>query len=292
MSKGEDLVRVGDWLGNYRIDGLLGAGGMGRVYLALDASLKRTVAIKVVDRGIGDVDLVREARLAAALNHPAICTVYELGYVQEQPYVVMEHVKGVRLSSLILGGTRLPVETAICYEMQLADAVAHAHDCGIVHGDLNTKNIMIGANSRLKVLDFGLAIRRGTANPRLSADADTTRPTPSSGGAGTVPYMAPELLRGRPPDAFSDLWALGVVLFEMLTGSRPFTGATPYELASHILCNHREAFSAARLPKPLQQVIERCLCTEPAERYAHVREFACALEDLPFIAGKQPRLAV
>jgi serine/threonine-protein kinase len=292
MSKGEDLIRVGEWLGNYRIDGLLGAGGMGRVYLALDASLKRTVAIKVVDRDVRDVDLVREARLAAALNHPAICTVYELGYVQEQPYVVMEHVKGVRLSSLIHGGTRLPIETAICYEMQLADAVAHAHDCGIVHGDLNTKNIMIGTNSRLKVLDFGLAVRRGIENPRLSADADTTRPTPSSGGAGTVPSMAPELLRGRPPDAFSDLWALGVVLFEMLTGARPFTGATAYELASHILCNQREVFSAARLPQPLQQIIERCLCTEPAERYGHVRELACALEDLPCLAGNRPRLAV
>jgi serine/threonine-protein kinase len=104
--------------------------------------------------------------------------------------------------------------------------------------------------------------------------------------------MAPELLRGRPPDAFSDLWALGVVLFEMLTGARPFTGATAYELASHILCNQREVFSAARLPQPLQQIIERCLCTEPAERYGHVRELACALEDLPCLAGNRPRLAV
>lgn len=290
MSMSEDVFRAGDRLGNYRIEGLLGAGGMGRVYLAFDTSLKRTVAIKMVERGDGDVDaLIREARLAAALNHPAICTVHELGYANDRPFVVMEHVKGVRLSSLIQRRNRLPVETALCYEMQIADAVAHAHDCGIVHGDINTKNIMIAPDSRVKVLDFGLAIRRGASNPTLSSDADTTCPTPSSGGAGTVPYMAPELLRGRAPDSFSDLWALGVVLFEMLTGTRPFAGATPYELAAHILGNQREAFCAAGLSPALQQVVERCLCTEPADRYANVRELAAALDDLKFVASRTER---
>jgi serine/threonine-protein kinase len=287
MSKDQDTLRLGDYLGNYRIEGVLGAGGMGRVYLATDTALKRTVAIKLVERGSGEGEaLVREARLAAALNHPSICRVFALGYNNDQPYVVMEHVRGARLAAVLQRRGPLPVETALCYQMQLADAVAHAHDCAIVHGDINTRNIMVADDGRVTVLDFGLAVRRGASNPRLSSDVDTTCPTPSSGGAGTVPYMAPELLRGRPPDAFSDLWALGVVLFEMLTGVRPFSGATSYELAAHILSNQREALAGATLPTPLQQVVERCLCIEPGERYGSVREFAAALDDLAFVPPK------
>jgi serine/threonine-protein kinase len=274
-------LRPGDSLGRYRIEGLLGAGGMGRVYLALDRTLRRTVAIKVADGGAFDSEsTLREARVTAALCHPSICAVYEVGHLDGHDFIVLEHVKGVRLSSIIHTMQRLPVEVALHYELQLADAVAHAHDRDIIHGDINSSNVLVATDGRVKVLDFGLAVRRAVTD---ASDAETTNPSASPSLAGTVPYMAPERLRGDTPDERSDIWALGVLLFEMVTGSRPFRGVTPYELASHILCDQRSAPSVG-VPPAVAGVIERCLSAPPAHRFPNVRALMAALDDIEFAA--------
>src|SRR5262249_17487952 len=190
-------IGVGQDLGPYRIEALLGAGGMGVVYRARDRKLHRTVAIKVVDRRRVDADsgrwLLQEARLTAALSHPSICGVHEVGYHGDQPFIVMEHVEGTLLASLI-PPNGFPVETAVHYALQLADAVAHAHDRGIVHRDLKSSNLMMARDGRLKLLDFGLAIR---CADHAADEIETTCSLEIPSGAGTVPYMAPELLRGK-----------------------------------------------------------------------------------------------
>jgi serine/threonine-protein kinase len=278
-SHSEHRIRIGQQVGPYRIEGLLGTGGMGQVYVAVDTRLKRTVALKVVGRVAQDqLGLLREARFAAALNHPSICTVYEIGEIEGEPFIVMEHVRGVPLWAAIQQNGSLPLERALSYVMQVADAVAHAHDRGIVHGDLKSSNIMVADDGRIKVLDFGLAVRRNITYA-ATGDIDTTCVSQSSVAAGTVPYMAPELLRGNLPDVQTDIWALGIVLHEMLTGVRPFQGATPYELAAHILSNQRVP-SLATLSAAMWRVLDRCLCATPGSRYASVREFAADLDDL------------
>jgi serine/threonine protein kinase len=273
-------IGIGQDLGPYRIEALLGIGGMGVVYRAHDRELERTVAIKVVDRRRAKPEsgrwLLQEARLAAALSHPCICGVHEVGYVGDQPFIVMEHVEGTLLTALIPAGRGFGSETALHYATQIADAVAHAHGRGIVHRDLKSSNIIIGADGRAKLLDFGLAVRFSDAD---ASEVDTTCSRDIPSGAGTVPYMAPELLRGRPADRRSDVWALGVLLHEMVTGRRPFTGATRYELAAAILGD-----PVAPLPRevsaPLRRVVARSLMKNPADRYQCAREVAGALDDL------------
>ena len=274
-------IGVGQDLGPYRIEALLGAGGMGVVYRARDRKLQRIVAIKVVDRRRVDADssrwLLQEARLTAALNHPSICGVHEVGYHGDQPFIVMEHIEGVSLASLIPVEKGFPVETALHYGLQIADAVAHAHRRGIVHRDLKSSNLMIAADGRVKLLDFGLAIRSAGEE---ASEIETTCSLEIPSGAGTVPYMAPELLRGRPADARSDVWALGVLLYEMLTGSRPFRGGTRYELAAAILADPPVPFPRSGVPADLRSVISRSLMKNPADRYGSAGEFAAALDSV------------
>jgi serine/threonine protein kinase len=275
-------IRIGQNIGPYRIEGLLGMGGMGRVYLARDSALCRTVAIKVVDHTRKDPQslrsLLREARMAAALNHPSICSVHEVGRLGDEPFIVMEHVKGLSLATVLHRMGALPIETAIHYKVQIVDAIAHAHEHEIVHGDLKTSNMMIEPNGRVKILDFGLAVQSSLARSDEMI-LDTTALAPPSSCAGTVPYMAPELLRGREADELSDIWALGVVLFEMLAGFRPFRGATAFELAASILSNEPVPFSVL-IPQSLRTIIERCLLPVPSERYQCARELASALDDV------------
>src|SRR6185503_9803035 len=173
-------LKVGEIVAGYRIDGLLGSGGMGRVYLARDNALQRTVAIKLVDpRCQRPQELVREARLAASLDHPAICTIHGVDYLGEEPFLVMEHVKGRPLSKVIRGRRSVSVTTALDFARQIVAAVAHAHDRGVIHGDLKSSNIMVGPDGRIKILDFGLAVRRdgGIAGEEI----DTTHRSPASG---------------------------------------------------------------------------------------------------------------
>jgi serine/threonine protein kinase len=270
-------VRVGQQLGPYRIEGLLGVGGMGQVYLALDTRLHRTVAIKFPIGSPQTHDaLWQEARLAAALNHPSICTVHEIGHCEDAPYLVMEHVRGTALSHLLEAQGPLSPERAVGLALQVSEAVAHAHERGVVHGDIKSSNVMVEADGRAKVLDFGVGVRQ-VQDPAANGE-ETTSPTPSNSGAGTVPYMAPELLRGNIPNVYSDVWAVGVLLHEMLTGSRPFRGTTPYETAAQILGNARVPTDVAIAP-PLAEVIDRCLCARPPDRYS-ARDLGDALRAL------------
>ncbi len=290
------VLAAGQHLGPYRIEGLLGTGGMGLVYLAHDTARGRRVAVKVVDHSRRDPDavrhLVREASLASCLGHPGICRVYDVGDVNGEPFIVMEHVRGEPLSTILQRGYALPAAAAVDYARQIVDAVAHAHDRGIVHGDIKSSNIMVAVDGRVKILDFGLAVQKPMA-ARLSAasEIETTGPPPPGSCTGTVPYMAPELLRGRPADVYSDIWALGVLFFEMLCGYRPFRGATVFELAAAILANEPQCPPPDASPAALEVAV-RCLQTLPADRHASTRVLAAALAQLlvdPGAVGRPPR---
>ena len=222
-------------LGHYEIVGPLGAGGMGVVYRARDTRLERMVAIKVVEDLSGDpgarTRLLREAQHASALNHPNICTIHEIGEADGTPFIVMELVEGTSLSAAI-PRNGLPIEKIVRFGVQIADAVAHAHDKGIIHRDLKPSNIVVTSQGLVKVLDFGLARR---ASHEGDANAPTVQLTNPGTVGGTVAYMAPEVLQGKPADARSDIWSLGILLHELTTGVRPFQGRTQFELSSQIL---------------------------------------------------------
>jgi serine/threonine-protein kinase len=266
---------VGTTLAQYRIESLVGSGGMGIVYRAYDTRLHRTVAIKVLQPVPGDnrgsVRLLSEARSASGLNHASICTVYEVS----DEYIVMEYVEGQPLSRLIPPGEGLPLEQTLRYATQIADGLAHAHERAVVHRDLKCANVAITIDGLAKILDFGVARRV----PELKNVGETATVTSSVEVelAGTPLYMAPELLRGAESDARSDIWALGVMMYEMAAGERPFEAAGPYELASAILRDPPAPLPAS-VPAALRGVIARCLTKEPDQRYQRAGEVKAALE--------------
>ena len=273
-------IEVGEYVEGYRIEGILGCGGMGRVYLARDAKLRRVVALKLVNPEYQNTeDLLREAQLAASLDHPSICRVHGVGYYRGDPFLVMEHVRGIPLSKAIRASRVLSFATVRRYALAILDGIAHAHTRGIIHGDLKSSNVMVGPDGHITILDFGLAVRLDAARG-FGDDYETTRLSPCSCAAGTMPYMAPEIIRGQPPSVASDVWALGVLLFEMATGRRPFTGSTPYALAANILSNQRTAMQSA-LDERLLPIVDRCLTLAPDRRYASVSELRNAVNAMP-----------
>ncbi len=258
-----------DSIAHYRIEAALGSGGMGAVYRAYDTRLERTVALKFPSNAA--VDMLKEARLASALNHPHICTIYEVGEADGRVYIAMEHVAGRPLKAEIPDGG-LPVESLLRYAMQITGALAHAHQRGIIHCDLKSSNVIITPEGSAKVLDFGLARRM---QPQELEEATCSRV--SNTIAGTLHYLPPEVLRGEPPDARGDLWALGVLLHEMTTYELPFQGRTGFELSAAILREQPRPLPAL-VPAGLRAVIGRCLAKEPAQRYQHAAEVQAALE--------------
>jgi serine/threonine-protein kinase len=268
---------TGRVIGHYEVRGRLGVGGMGEVHEAYDRRLKRTVAIKLVPSSDARAQarLWREAEHASGLNHPNICIVYEIGEAEGHAYIVMEHVRGRPLAEAI-PEDGLPVEGALGYALQITGALVEAHQHGIVHRDLKSANVMVTPEGRVKVLDFGLARRLGDSVS--GAAVETSSWTMPGMIAGTLSYMAPEILRGERADARSDVWAMGVVLHEMLTGERPFAGQTPFELSSVIL-NGSPRPLPSRVPAGLAAVIRRCLEKDPAARYSTAVELHAALED-------------
>src|ERR1700736_4542325 len=230
---------IGRSISHYSITEKLGEGGMGVVYRAHDLMLHRDVALKFLALQTLEDDpsvrekVLQEARTISALNHPNICTIYEVGEVEGRPYLAMEYIEGPPLTHEVISGG-MAREVLVRYGIQLADALAHAHERGIVHRDLKSGNVIVTPSGRLKVLDFGLSRR-----VEEKASEDTTQFDQSwdqqHSITGTLPYLAPELLKGQEADARSDIWALGVLLYEMAAGRRPFRGGTAYELSAAIL---------------------------------------------------------
>jgi eukaryotic-like serine/threonine-protein kinase len=279
---------------HYRIVEKVGEGGMGVVYRAHDDRLNRDVALKFLPADLDKDEnarllLIREARTASALNHPNICTIYDVGDADGKSYIVMEFVQGRSLAEQIPEGG-LPAETVIRYGEQIADAMAHAHEHGVIHRDLKTPNVIIMPGGRVKVLDFGLAKHMTPSEITLKTQSISTL-TSEGAIVGTMHYMAPELFRGEPADARSDIWALGVVLYEMANGKRPFRGRTSYELSSMILHDTAPALRE-NVPAGLRAVIEHCLAKEPAQRYQHASEVRAALEALRTNSAVIPASAI
>src|SRR5689334_16653839 len=279
----------GTQLGHFEIGAPLGAGGMGEVYEARDLRLGRLVAIKVLpDDAVGDEAarrrLIREARMAAQLNHPNICTIYEVDEAGGAVYVAMERVPGQPLDQRI-GPRGLPSETAARLGAQIARALECAHRHGVVHRDLKGANVLVGPDGHVKVLDFGLA-RRFVEEPGAAPSTHTL--TESGAIAGTPHYLAPEILRGAQADARSDLWSLGIVLYEMASGIRPFRGASSAELGAAILNDAPDPLPQ-RVPAALATIIDRCLAKDPARRYSQAGEVRAALEALPPELGSSVR---
>lgn len=271
---------IGKTLSHYEILEPLGAGGMGEVYLAEDTRLGREVAVKVLPSELAnDSDRLalfeEEARSAAALNHPGVCTIHEVGHALDRAFIVMEYVEGQSLADSIPAGG-LPPQTVARYGIQISDGLDHAHQHGIIHRDLKSANVMVTSADRLKILDFGLA--RRLEKTELDKTALSTAALTEFGSiGGTLPYLPPEVLRGQPADERSDIWALGVVLYEAATAELPFTGETGFELVSAILRDPSKPLPS-HVPAALGQVIARCLSKEPGRRYRSAGQVQSALE--------------
>ena len=280
---------IGELRGHYRIVSKIGQGGMGVVYRAHDEVLERDVALKVLRKDAlieesSRQNLLREARAASALSHPNICTIHEVGEFGGELYMVMELIEGQTLSALI-GSTGLAVGSILRHGVQIARALAHAHSRNIVHHDLKSANIVVTAEGLVKVLDFGLARHL----PKVETDQLTqSGPLEGAGSiSGTLFYMAPEVLRGEAGDHRSDLWALGVVLYEAAAGQLPFRGGTNLEVISKIL--HQPSSPLPNhIPPGLAAVILRCLAKEPAQRYQQAGEVQAALEALQSASAVAP----
>lgn len=267
---------IGQTLSHYRILEKLGSGGMGDVYRARDEQLYRDVAIKVLNGGIDDSvgmsHLLREARAAAALNHANVCTIHDVASAGGQSFIVMELIDGRPLSALV-SDRPLPVEQVLVLAYEIADAVAHAHSRGIVHRDLKPANVIVTADGRAKVLDFGIAKRLYGGDPAAPTE------TVTRGGivAGTLPYLSPEQLSGLAASAASDVWALGVMMYEMLTGRRPFRAGTEFGLSAAIL-HQPPAPLPADVPTAVQALVERCLEKDVDRRFASAGDVRAALD--------------
>jgi beta-lactam-binding protein with PASTA domain/tRNA A-37 threonylcarbamoyl transferase component Bud32 len=253
--------------GRYRILRKLGTGGMANVYLAEDEVLGRRVAIKILnDKHAGDDQFVerfrREAKNAAGLSHPNIVSIYDRGEAEGTYYIAMEYLDGRSLKELIVARGPAPINISIDYARQILAAIRFAHRHGIVHRDIKPHNVLVDAEGRLKVTDFGIA------------RAGTSQMTEAGSIIGTAQYLSPEQAKGAPVDQTSDLYSVGVVLYELLTGVVPFSGETPVEIAMKHLSSVPEPPSARRadVPRDLDLVVMRALAKDPSERYQSAEE--------------------
>ena len=276
-NRAPNLLKTGEALGPYRIDALIGKGGMGEVYRGTDTRLGRSVAIKVSAREFSD-RFEREAQAISSLNHPNICTLYDVG----PNYLVMEFVEGETLSHLIKQGP-MPLEKVLQYAIQIADALSAAHAKGVIHRDLKPANIILTRNG-VKVLDFGLAKLNATANfgaSRSSEMLTQTAPMTESGSiVGTLHYMSPEQAEGKDTDERSDIFSFGTVLYEMITGTRAFDGDTKTAVLAAILKDQpapMQQFQPA-VPRALDRVVRRCLEKKPADRWQSAHDLKPTLE--------------
>jgi len=273
-------------IGPYRVVDKLGEGGMGEVYRAHDPRLGRDVAIKVLPAGMAASDEMlgrfrREARAVAALNHPNIVTIYSVEDADDVHFLTMELVEGESLDRLI-PADGLDVARVVAIGEALAGALAAAHDKGIVHRDLKPANTMITKDGTVKVLDFGLAkVQEPAVGDRTEAELPTAMLTASGAVMGTRPYMSPEQIQGRTVDHRTDIFSLGVILYEMATGCRPFQASSSAELFAAILRDPVPPLSGLRadLPDGLVRVVARCLAKDPRDRVQTARDVGEALRD-------------
>ncbi|HEY7863220.1 MAG TPA: bifunctional serine/threonine-protein kinase/formylglycine-generating enzyme family protein, partial [Thermoanaerobaculia bacterium] len=294
---------TGRTLSHYEVLEKIGQGGMGVVYRARDTRLERFVALKVLrPEAVGDPErtrrFIREAKAASALNHPSIVVIYDIGNADGVDFIAMELVDGKPLDTLLESG-RLPVERVVSIAADVASALGAAHKAGIVHRDIKPGNVMVGDADRVKVLDFGLAklVEREGAAPT----ADSYSPTATGGDPrtmqgvvlGTLAYLSPEQAEGKPVDARSDVFSFGTMLYEMLSGKRPFQGASTIGTITAILRDVPPSIRSLRpeVPEALVRVVERCLEKNPEDRYPSAAEVSRDLAAIRSAAGEAARPA-
>jgi TolB-like protein/Tfp pilus assembly protein PilF/predicted Ser/Thr protein kinase len=267
---------IGRTLAHYRIDHHLGSGGMGVVYAARDLRLDRRVALKILT-GTDDEArdrLLHEARAASALSHPHVAAIHAVEEAEGVAFIVMEYVEGEPLSAM-LARRPLDDQALVRYGIQIADAVAHAHEHRVIHCDLKSHNVMVTPDGRAKVLDFGVA--RRLPPEELDALTQTRESVPGATTGGTLSHMAPEVLAGSPPDARSDIWSLGVLLYEMASGRLPFKGSTGFAVTAAIL-EQQPAPLREGVPHPVRRAIAASLVKDPATRCQRAGEIRAMLE--------------
>jgi non-specific serine/threonine protein kinase len=282
---------VGKVIGHYRIESLIGVGGMGEVYLARDERLRRKAALKLLPKSLtmDEAQLSRfknEARTASALNHPNILTVYEIGAEGNMQFIATEFIEGITLrASLALG--RINPDRALEIAVQVASALAAAHDAGVVHRDIKPENIMLRPDGYVKVLDFGIAklTEQTPASDDHTGETTALLQTRPGSVLGTAHYMSPEQARGQKVDARSDIWSLGVVLYEMLAGSPPFRGETPSDCNAAILTAEPPPLSGVspHVSPKLESILQKALRKNSDERYQTIKEM---LAELRILKGK------
>ena len=278
---------LGQSIGHYQILASLGEGGMGEVYLARDAKLGRKIALKLLPTSFTrDEDRLRrfeqEARAASALNHPNVCVIHEVGETEDgRHYTAMEHIDGVTLRQLMTSA-RMEMSKVLDVAVQIASGLAAAHEVGVVHRDVKPENIMLRRDGYVKVLDFGLAKLTEQEGTDLTAAAGARVKTDTGMVMGTSRYMSPEQVRGLAVDTRTDLWSLGVVLYEMIAGRAPFEGTTTSDVIVSILERESPPITShsSEVPAELQRIVKKALCKEREKRYQTVKDMAFDLKSL------------
>src|SRR5438552_1407662 len=288
IQNGQADLLVGRTMGHYKLSERIGAGGMGDVYLATDITAGRQAALKLLpERFTGDAERLKrfqqEAHALVGLNHPHILTVYEIGEDHSTHCIASELIEGETLRQRLMRG-RMEVGEAVDVAIQVASALAAAHETGIVHRDIKPENIMLRPDGYVKVLDFGIAKLAEQEVPVTLAEEEAVLLVETNLGSilGTVRYMSPEQAYGTQVDKGTDIWTLGVVLYEMVTGHAPFTGETPGEAMSSILEKEPPPLTSylAHTPAELQQIISKTLRKDREERYQSAHELLEALKVL------------
>ncbi|MGA9545837.1 MAG: serine/threonine-protein kinase, partial [Candidatus Sulfotelmatobacter sp.] len=277
---------TGQVIGHYRVLEKIGSGAMGEVFRARDERLGRDVALKLIrPASSGNPDHLRrfelEARAAAALNHPNIVAIYDVGFNDGTPYIVCELLEGNTLRKRLADGA-LPLSIALDYALQIVQGLIAAHDRRIVHRDLKPENLFVTTDGRVKILDFGVAKLQSAPEDSERSVEELTTVTRSGAVIGTVAYMSPEQLRGKPVDHRSDIFSVGAILYEMLAGRRAFRGETEVDTITAVLLESPPEIDLeqVRVPDSVLQIVRHCLEKEPENRFQSARDLAFALETL------------
>jgi serine/threonine protein kinase len=286
MAENQAQSLVGRQVGPYKIHSLLGVGGMGEVYLAQDPRLDRTIALKILPTELASDPerirrFIREARAASGLKHPNVATIYEIGKSDEFRFIAMEYVEGQTLAAKI-SGRPLPIAEILEIGLQVADALDEAHGKGITHRDIKPANLMLTSRGQVKILDFGLAKVTGPERQGMGSDISTVVKTEMGVVMGTVQYMSPEQVLGKEVDHRTDIFSLGVVLYQMATGRLPFTGTSSSETMDRVLHGQPEAIARFNydVPNNLERIVRKCLEKDRERRYQSARELLIDLRNL------------